>query len=616
MGSLIGKSLGRYEILEELGEGGMAVVYRANDSRLDRDVAIKVIRKGAFPADHIERILKRFEREAKALARLSHPNIMKVLDYGEHEGSPYLVLEYIPSGTLKKKMGKPVPWEQAIQLILPIAEALDYAHSQNMIHRDVKPSNILLTQRGQPMLTDFGIAKILEVEEGQTLTGTGMGVGTPEYMSPEQWKGRSSSRSDIYSLGVVLYEMLAGRKPYIADTPSDLLLKQATEPLPRLGQFVKGLPSSVEKVLFKALERKPEDRFANMAEFARALEALQKGTPVPVSKRQMEDSQATFDQFESQKPKVAKKQNKTQILTKSKQGRKIQTPVLLGLGTVGILIVGIMMGMASGSFSDLFPTPTPIFTATPTPFPDQITDSKGVTMRLVPAGEFEMGSNEFDGEKPPHEVHLEAYYMDMYEVTNARYQACVDSGGCTPPTNNSSDTHSSYYGDSQFADYPVINVDWEQANAYCEWRSASLPTEADWEKAARGTDARIYPWGNDFQCRNGNFDDENQLDDYVVPGGPNCDGYGETSPVGSFENGKSPYGIYDMAGNVAEWINDWYDTYPGNTISDDEYRTILKVVRGGSWSDDGYGVRSARRSGIVPTSSSNFVGFRCSLSYP
>ncbi|MBE7536703.1 MAG: SUMF1/EgtB/PvdO family nonheme iron enzyme [Anaerolineales bacterium] len=619
MGSLIGKNIERYEILEELGEGGMAVVYRANDSRLDRDVAIKVIRKGAFPADHIDRILKRFEREAKALARLSHPNIMKVHDYGEHEGSPYLVMEYLPGGTLKKKMGKPMPWEQAIQLILPIAEALDYAHSQNMIHRDVKPSNILLTQRGQPMLTDFGIAKILEVEEGQTLTGTGMGVGTPEYMSPEQWKGKSSPLSDIYSLGAVLYELLAGRKPYLADTPADLLLKQATEPLPRLSMFAKELPPNVEKILFKALERKPEDRYASMAQFASALEALLKGSPVPVPKRQMDDSQATFDQFEPQKPKAAKKQNRAQTLTDSgaKQGRKIQLPILLGLGAVGILFIGFIIGMASGGFSRLFPTPTPIFTATPIPLPIQITDDKGVTMRLVPAGEFTMGSNDgADDEKPPHEVYLDAYYMDVYEVTNTLYETCVTAGICSPPQSISSYTHDSYYGNSQYDDYPVINIDWNQANAYCEWRGDRLPTEAEWEKAARGTDERTYPWGDEFSCRNGNFDDETQLDDYVVPGGPDCDGYADTSPVGSYESGKSPYGIYDLAGNVWEWVSDWYDAYPGNTISDDDYGSTYIVLRGGSGVNVVNGARSAYRGDGTPDYVDSGVGFRCARSLP
>jgi serine/threonine protein kinase len=175
MPSLTGQSLGRYHILEQLGEGGMATVYKAYDTRLERDVAVKIIRKSAFSAEVLERMLKRFEREAKALARLTHPNIVGVMDYGEYEGSPYLVMPYFPGGTLKQYLGKSVPWQDAASLLLPIARALQFAHEQGIIHRDVKPSNILITLSGEPMLSDFGIAKILESEETTTLTGTGVG---------------------------------------------------------------------------------------------------------------------------------------------------------------------------------------------------------------------------------------------------------------------------------------------------------------------------------------------------------------------------------------------------------------------------------------------------------
>ncbi len=272
--NLTGQSFGRYHILEQLGEGGMATVYKAYDTRLDTDVAVKVIRRSAFPPDQLDQMLKRFEREARSLAKLSHANIVGVIDYGEHEGAPYLVMEYLPGGTLKDKMGSPIPCKDAARILLPIARALDFAHRKGMAHRDVKPSNILITSDGDPMLTDFGIAKILESQEGATLTGTGVGIGTPEYMAPEQWTGQAGPSSDIYSLGVVFYEMLTGRKPYSADTPAAVLLKQASDPLPNPRDYVADLSYQAEHVLLRALAKKPEDRFANMGEFAAALENL------------------------------------------------------------------------------------------------------------------------------------------------------------------------------------------------------------------------------------------------------------------------------------------------------------------------------------------------------
>ena len=315
MASLIGQSLGRYHILEQLGEGGMATVYKAYDARLETDVAVKIIRRKAFPEEQFERILKRFEREAKALARLTHPNIVKVTDYGEYESAPFLVMPFLPGQTLKQQLGKPIPWQKAMRLLLLVAKAVKFAHDENIIHRDIKPSNILITRSGEPMLSDFGIAKILEGEDASTLTGTGMGVGTPEYMAPEQWTGQAGPQADIYSLGVVLYEMLTGRKPYTADTPAAILLKQATEPLPRPREFIRDLPDSVEKVLIKALAKRPEDRYEDMAAMTHALEGLlgeayQAQSIAQVNSKlllkKVDDTQATIFQEEDSRTSIPK----------------------------------------------------------------------------------------------------------------------------------------------------------------------------------------------------------------------------------------------------------------------------------------------------------------------
>jgi len=279
MNSLIGQTIAHYHIVEQLGEGGMAIVYKAFDTHLERDVAVKVIRTDQFAPAILEKILKRFEREAKLLAKLSHPNIVGVIDYGEYENIPYLVMEYLPSGTLKERLGKPIPADEAARLLLPIARALDSAHRQGMIHRDVKPSNILITNDGEPMLTDFGIAKLLDAEEGQTLTGTGVGIGTPEYMAPEQWLGQATAKSDQYSLGVIFYEMVTGHKPYTADTPAAILLKQTNDPLPSPKSFFNEISKETENLIYKAMARDSRDRFADMGVFSEALQSLASTMP-------------------------------------------------------------------------------------------------------------------------------------------------------------------------------------------------------------------------------------------------------------------------------------------------------------------------------------------------
>ena len=271
-----GLEIDHYHIIEKLGQGGMAVVYKAFDTKLERYVAIKIVRTDIYGSAIRQRVNLRFEREAKALSKLEHPNIIAILDYGYWEDSPYLVMPFIPGGTLKQRLGKPMYWREAVTLLMPIVNALVYAHSKGLIHRDVKPSNILISEIGLPMLTDFGIAKMLEVEDNQpTLTATGVGMGTPEYMAPEQGLGKQvDGRADVYSLAVVLYEMITGNKPFSADTPLAVLMMQVNDPIPSTRKYDVRIPESLERILYKALAKDADNRYQNMAEFGKALQSV------------------------------------------------------------------------------------------------------------------------------------------------------------------------------------------------------------------------------------------------------------------------------------------------------------------------------------------------------
>jgi serine/threonine-protein kinase len=659
MQNYVGQQIDRYRITERLGMGGMAVVYKAYDTRLERDVALKLIRTESIPQDQHERLFKRFEREAKAQARFKHPHIVAVHDYGEVDNSPYLVMDFISGGTLKEHLKQgPMGWQQAVQLLIPVAEALNYAHQRGVIHRDVKPGNILFDEEGQPILTDFGIAKILETDEA-TLTGTGMGVGTPEYMAPEQWQGKTSAATDQYALGVVLYELITGRKPYTADTPAAVAILQATEPLAPPSKLVRGVPEAVEKVLYKALARDQQDRYENMEEFGLALRGLlaeadddaelilrqkerRKPEPAPVPHVSEASESVTWDALDAtpvEEPGPA---------LQGKRGLPKWAP-WAGIGILGLAIIGLAIGiggnpvdMSKGGEGPLAmlatetatetitptvtktTTPTKTATLTPTPEPTLgivstlINAMDGAEMVYVPAGEFLMGSEDadaWDDEAPEHRVYLDDYWIYKYEVTNEQYAEFLNEmgnqteGGVTWLYAGDEDANIHKSGgewvvDSGYEYHPVVEVSWYGAQAYCEWAGGRLPTEAEWEKAARGEDGSTYPWGEaNPNCNLAQYG--------------NCSG--ETIEVGSLPDGASPYGALDMAGNVWEWVADWYD--------EDYYKTspyenpsgpnngIYRVIRGGSWYSHEWYLRASDRDRYIPVYFVGSRGFRC-LSSP
>lgn len=263
-------------IVSEIGQGGMARVYRAYQARLERWVAIKVLRSDLLTN---ARVLTRFRLEAKAVAALRHPNILTIYDYGEEGDLAYIVMEYVAGGTLKDRLtGQPWAWPQAVSLIVPVGRALAYAHDRGIIHRDVKPANILFPHQTWPLLGDFGLAKLLEAQ--QHITRPGVRLGTPLYTAPEQIRGdQVDHRADVYALGLTLYEMVTGRLPFETDTLVKALTARLNQPPLPPRQVNPDLTPQLEKILLKALAQRPADRFSPMEELVDALDELRRSAP-------------------------------------------------------------------------------------------------------------------------------------------------------------------------------------------------------------------------------------------------------------------------------------------------------------------------------------------------
>src|SRR5690349_18941149 len=489
----LGKTIGKVRIEKLLARGGMAEVYLGTHLTLERPVAVKLLHS------HIEEepmLLERFHREAKVVAGLRHPNIVQIFDFDTVDGHPYIVMEYLKGPTLANYLrslhdrNELIPSHQVARLLKGLTAALDYAHSQGVIHRDIKPGNILLhSRRGEipldkpltndieAIITDFGLVRIAHAA---TQTASGMVSGTPAYMSPEQASGEKvDHRTDIYSLGVVLYEMLAGRVPFEADSTMSVLYMQihnAPPPIP-------GISPDVQAIMNRALMKNPNDRYQTSSEMA---------IDFYLAIGMTADAKTIIDMY----PENAEL---TAAITKPKPTTRSRS--WLGVGIFAFLFT-LLLGAGVWGLSKFLPasgrgaeaTATSALTSDPpasltVPVTGELPSAEG--MVEVASGSYEVGYSPTPADEyhvAPQVLSLPDFWIDQYLVTNQQFQQYMtETGAPAPLTWPGEPTH------------PVIGVTWEQAQAYCQWAKKRLPSEAEWEAAGRGPGVgpRLYPWGND-----------------------------------------------------------------------------------------------------------------------
>jgi len=632
---MLGRIIGNYEIISPFGEGGMGELYLGRHTRLAREVIIKTIRTEDFSPKQIEHLRDRLEREAFVQSQLDHPNIVRVYDFIASGDTTCIVMEYVPGRDLRKMIMRetgPIADYRALKLFKQVLAAIDYAHNfiyldktgarhQGIIHRDLKPANILVTPDDVVKVTDFGIVKVRGVKGG---TQMGFNPGTPEYMSPEQARGRElDHRSDIYSLGVVVYEMLTGHVPFEGDGSgtSDYEIRRGhiEMPVPAMADFYPGIPAELEKVVLKALEKEPDDRYQTAHQFRELIEEYEQTGLAKITGRMFGARQTVLQEGRgSGRPSLADAPTVgigNTVLTepnhssnsfgnlsnnavshssansasaenyahprniRAAEEQKSKLPLFFGIAILALLTIGISYWLLT--------RPQPLID------PNRGQIVVPADMIAIPGGEFMMGREDGnDYEKPVHQVNVGSFLIDKFEVTNEQYSQFVRQTRHQPP---------SHWPKGQYqigkATLPVVNVSWYDAKDYCELLGKRLPTEEEWEFAARGKDGRLYPYGgNQWKPR---FSNAKEV------------GLEEPQPVGSYPDGASPFGVLDMAGNAAEWTASDYKPYPNSLASPQEGN---KIIRGGGFRVLAKEQTATDRFFDRPNVMYDFIGFRCAKS--
>jgi len=527
--------IGKYELQEFLG-GGMARVYRAVDTVIGRTVAVKVLTEEGCANQEIK---SRFLQEARLAGNIAHDNIISIYDFGEDsEGRPFMVMEFLKGEDLRHaiKNGSTGDIRNKLRIALDIARALEHIHSQNIIHRDIKPDNVHVTTSGAIKLMDFGISKA----QDSTRTTTGVVMGTPYYMAPEQVLGRNiTPLVDVYSFGVLLFELMTGTRPIVGDTVERIFYQILQEPLNIEPMRQAGIPDPIIDLVSRCTEKDPTKRPQGFGEVCARIRGI------------IHDWDAPTRPLKSMQPAAAP------------PPAPARRPWLIPAAVIAMVVV--LAGVYFAIRATRAPAPSPLATAPKTSEAPPRIELKSVIetptgkMVLVPAGAFLFG-------KDKQSVTLPDFYIDETEVTNEAYsQFCREKGRPIPAE-----------AAKERAQDPIVGVAFADAQEFAKWAGKRLPAMQEWEKAARGTDGRLYPWGNDPQS----------------PPPANIANKKGVMQVGSHPDGASPYGALNLLGNVWEWVDESRTPSPealkfyAKTMTPPPAPTeTWYVIRGGSFDD-------------------------------
>jgi eukaryotic-like serine/threonine-protein kinase len=531
--------IGKYELQEFLG-GGMARVYRARDTVIGRTVAIKVLTEEGC-AD--EEAKSRFLQEARLAGNITHDNIISIYDFGEDaEGRPFMVMEFLKGEDLRHaiKDGSVGDTRNKLRIALDIARSLEHIHSQNIVHRDIKPDNVHITDSGAVKLMDFGISKL----QNSTRTTTGVVMGTPYYMAPEQVLGKNiGPQVDVYAFGVLLFELMTGSRPIVGDTVERIFYQILQEPLNTEPMRQAGVPEPIVDLVRRCTEKDPAQRPQGFGEVCARIRAI------------MHDWEAPTRPMKNADQAMALPVRKPWVL-----------PAVVVAAV--IVLVAVYFGVRVLRAPVLKPA-----ISTPTG-----------KMVLVPEGPFLFG-------KDKQSMTLPAFYIDKTEVTHEAYaRFCAEKNLPMPPGS-----------EEERPQDPIVDVSFLQAQQFADWAGKRLPNTQEWEKAARGTDGRLYPWGNDAGA----------------PPPANIGNPKGVMRVHSNPAGSSPYGAVNMLGNVWEWVNqpctpsglaleNFAALNPPPTATEPWY-----MIRGGGYSDklvDSYLYDFAT---VPARHHARNIGFRC-----